>query len=166
MGKLEEAERAYAWFTTYYNRAPRVSSAEDLVFVSRGVAEHARWTRNSGQFRRLVNEVLPAAVAREPNFWPAHLESALLYLEKYNEADAAAEIRAGLGDQCECGGTARGPGGVGAGRGLIWRRPRGRSTGRWKSIRSWSGRISCGRIGCSPICGRRRRWLCCGGLWS
>jgi cellulose synthase operon protein C len=96
VGKLNEAERAYAWFTTYYNRAPRVNSDEELVFVSRGVAEHARWTRNSGQFRRLVNELLPAAVAREPGYWPAHLEAAKLYLEKYNEADAAAEIARGL----------------------------------------------------------------------
>ena len=40
--------------------------------------------------------MLPAALAREPSYWPAHLHAALLYLEKFNEADAAVEIVRGL----------------------------------------------------------------------
>jgi len=94
-GKLQQAEQAYAWFTGYYNRAPRIH-AEELLFIGRGVAEHARWTRNRGQFRRLVNDVYPQALTLETNLWPAHLQSALLFLEKYNESDAAAEIARGL----------------------------------------------------------------------
>jgi tetratricopeptide (TPR) repeat protein len=95
-GKLPEAERAYAWFTTYYNRAPRIDDPAALVTIARGVAEHARWTRNSNQFRRILSELFPAALRREPNYWPARLAAARLYAEKYNQADAAAEITAGL----------------------------------------------------------------------
>ena len=41
-------------------------------------------------------ELFPAALRLEQNFWPARLEAARLYVEKYNEADAATEITAGL----------------------------------------------------------------------
>src|SRR5262249_23153758 len=95
-GRLEEALAAYRWVIDYYNRAPRIESAEDLVLLGRGVAEHARWTRNSSQFRRLISELFPASLAREANYWPAHLEAARLYLEKFNDADAAEEIGKGL----------------------------------------------------------------------
>jgi len=95
-GKLPEAERALAWFTQFYNRSPRVDDPDDLATIARGVAEHARWTRSANQFRRILSELYPAALAREPNYWPARLEAARLYVEKYNEADAASEITAGL----------------------------------------------------------------------
>jgi tetratricopeptide (TPR) repeat protein len=95
-GKPHEALQAYAWLVNYYNRAPRIDDPEELVHLARGIAEHARWTRSSNQFRRLVGDVLPAATGREQDFWPARLESALLFLEKYNEPDAAREITAGL----------------------------------------------------------------------
>jgi tetratricopeptide (TPR) repeat protein len=95
-GKLNEAQNAYGWFIGYYNRSPRIENPDDLVFIGCGVAEHARWTRNSSQFRRLVNEVYPTALTREPSFWPAHLELARLFLEKFNQADAVAEIARGL----------------------------------------------------------------------
>ena len=48
----------------------------------------------------------------DQQYWPAHLEAALLFLEKYNEADAKAELDAGPGHQ-PAGGrscTSRGPG--------------------------------------------------------
>ena len=57
-------------------------------------AELARWTRNQNQFRQLVSDFYPAALRREPNFWPAHLDTALLFAEKYNTPDAAAELLA------------------------------------------------------------------------
>jgi tetratricopeptide (TPR) repeat protein len=95
-GRLAEAELAYRWFIDYYNRAPRIESAEVLVIIGRGAAEHTRWTRNSSQFHRLISEVLPTALARATNYWPAHLEAAQLYLEKFNDADAAAQIGKGL----------------------------------------------------------------------
>jgi tetratricopeptide (TPR) repeat protein len=95
-GKLDEAKEAYTWLGSYYNRAPQIDDPQTLVFIGRGVAEHARWTRNSNQFRRLVSDVYPAALRQERVFWPAHLEAALLYLEKFNEPAAATEIAAGL----------------------------------------------------------------------
>ncbi|MEX2176694.1 MAG: tetratricopeptide repeat protein [Pirellulaceae bacterium] len=95
-GDMDGAQRAYGWFVAYYNRAPPIADPAALVCIGRGVAEHARWTRNAGQFRRLVQDVYPQALALDADHWPAHLQAALLYLEKYNEADAATEITAGL----------------------------------------------------------------------
>ncbi len=95
-GKLTEAQEAYAWLGKFYNRATRIDDPQSLVLLGRGVAEHARWTRNSNQFRRLVSDVYPAALRQDKQFWPAHLEAAQLYLEKFNEPDAASEIAAGL----------------------------------------------------------------------
>ena len=95
-GNLDEAQKAYAWLVSYYNRAPRIDDPQSLIYLGRGVAEHARWTRNSNQFRRLVSDVYPSVLRHNKDFWPARLESALLYLEKFNEPDAAAEIAAGL----------------------------------------------------------------------
>ncbi|HEX5106412.1 MAG TPA: tetratricopeptide repeat protein, partial [Pirellulaceae bacterium] len=95
-GRLKEAEQAYAWLTDYYNRAPRIDDLQQLIWIGRGAAEHARWTRNSKQFRRLVSELYPSALRLEKDFWPARLEAAQLYLEKFNQSDAAAEIAAGL----------------------------------------------------------------------
>ncbi len=95
-GQVAEAQAAYAWFIGYHNRAPRIDDPTDLVLIGRAVAEHARWTRNSSRFRRLVGELYPSALRREPDFWPALLDAALLFLEKYNEAEATAEIDRGL----------------------------------------------------------------------
>jgi tetratricopeptide (TPR) repeat protein len=95
-GKLDEAQRAYAWFIGYHNRATKLDDPWELVWIGRAAAQHARWTRNSTQFRRLVSDVLPTATRREPKFWPAKLETARLFLEKFNEPDAQAEIAAGL----------------------------------------------------------------------
>jgi Tfp pilus assembly protein PilF len=95
-GKLDEAQRAYAWFIGYHNRAKKLDDPWKLVWIARAAAQHARWTRNSNQFRRLVSDLLPSARRIEPKFWPAHLEAARLFLEKYNEADALAEINAAL----------------------------------------------------------------------
>jgi tetratricopeptide (TPR) repeat protein len=95
-GKLAEAQTSYAWFIGFYNRAPRIDNPEDLQWIARGVAQHARWNRNSNQFQRLISEVYPAALRLSSDYWPAHLDAALLYLEKFNEADAAAEIARGL----------------------------------------------------------------------
>jgi len=95
-GELAEAQNAFGRFIGYYNRSRRIDNPDDLIFIGRGVAEHARWTRNSGQFHQLVNDIYPAALAREPNYWPAHLDSARLFLEKFNEADAADQVARGL----------------------------------------------------------------------
>src|SRR5262245_24457536 len=67
-GKVTEAQTAYAWFIEYYNRAPRINDPEDLLWIARGASQHARWSRNSNQFQRLINEVFPAALRLSPNF--------------------------------------------------------------------------------------------------
>lgn len=95
-GKLDDAQRAYAWFIGYHNRAAKISDPWDYVWIGRAVAQHARWTRNSNQFRRLVSNLYPSALRLEPNFWPAHLEAANLFAEKFNSPDAAAELSRGL----------------------------------------------------------------------
>jgi predicted Zn-dependent protease len=95
-GKLAEAQKAYEWFVDYYNRGPKVDRVRDLRWIGLAAAELARWTRNSNQFRQLVSDFYPAALRREPNFWPAHLDTALLFAEKYNTPDAAAELSAAL----------------------------------------------------------------------
>jgi Tfp pilus assembly protein PilF len=91
-GKLDEAQRAYAWFIGYHNRARKLDDPWKLVWIGRAAAQHARWTRNSNQFRRLVSDLFPSASRIEPKFWPARLEAARLFLEKYNEPDAASEL--------------------------------------------------------------------------
>ena len=95
-GKLDEAQRAYAWFIGYHNRAKKLDNPWMLIWIGRAAGQHARWTRNSNQFRRLVSDLFPSARRIEPKFWPARLEAARLFLEKYNEADAATELDAAL----------------------------------------------------------------------
>jgi tetratricopeptide (TPR) repeat protein len=94
-GRLDEALRAYAWLIDHHNAREQLTS-EELRLVGLAVAEHARWKRNSGQFRFLVNTFYPGLLKEEPGYWPAHLEAAWLFLEKYNEPDAKAELEAAL----------------------------------------------------------------------
>ena len=94
-GKLDEAQKAYAWFIDEYNAAETLT-AEQLHHIGLAAAQYARWKRNSDQFQHLVNTLYPDARKLEPQYWPAHLEAALLFLEKYNAADAKAELDAAL----------------------------------------------------------------------
>ena len=80
-GRLDEANHAYRWFIDYYNRTQRVDDPEVLLYVGRGAAQYARWNRLSDQFSFLVNDLLPDAIELEADFWPAHYEAGLLYLE-------------------------------------------------------------------------------------
>jgi tetratricopeptide (TPR) repeat protein len=94
-GRLEQADRAYEWFVQHYNQED-VSEPETLRLVGLAAAQFARWNRLSDQFRFLANELYPDALEFEANFWPAHYESGRLYLEKYNQADAARELKKAL----------------------------------------------------------------------
>ncbi len=58
--------------------------------------EYARWNRLSDQFRFLVNELYPDALQADPAWWPAHYNAGLLYMEKYNQPEAARELKAAL----------------------------------------------------------------------
>jgi tetratricopeptide (TPR) repeat protein len=95
-GKLKQAGKAYEWFVDYYNDQDEIKSADDLRLVGLGAAQFARWTRANDQFGFLVNDLYPDALKLEKNFWPAHLDAGLLFLEKYNQADAAKEFQKAL----------------------------------------------------------------------
>ncbi len=94
-GRLDDARRGYQWFIDYYNGHDRFTP-EDLRWIGLAAAQFARWTRNSGQFRFLVNTLYPQALKLDENHWPARLEMALLFLEKYNAGDARAQLDAAL----------------------------------------------------------------------
>ncbi|NQT37238.1 MAG: tetratricopeptide repeat protein [Planctomycetes bacterium] len=94
-GRPDEAQRDYAWFLEYYNGRD-VEDAESLHWIGLAAAQYARWNRLHQQFRFLVNELYPDALAAEPAYWPAHYESGLLLLEKYNFPDSADEFEAAL----------------------------------------------------------------------
>ncbi len=94
-GRLDEADRGYAWLVAYYN-AHDVAAAADLRYIGLGAAQYARWHRLSDQFSFLVNELYRDALANEPAYWPAHYESGLIYLEKYNQPEAEREFKAAL----------------------------------------------------------------------
>jgi tetratricopeptide (TPR) repeat protein len=96
-GKLDEANDAYLWLVRFYNRGrDTITDPERLLWIGRGAAQYARWNRNAGQFSFLVNTLYPRARRLDPRFWPAHLEAALLFLEKYNPEDARAELDSAL----------------------------------------------------------------------
>jgi tetratricopeptide (TPR) repeat protein len=94
-GKLKEADAAYKWFVDYYN-GHDVADPESLHWIGLGAGQFARWNRLSDQFHFLVNELYPDALKDAPDFWPANYEAGLLFLEKYNQADAARELKAAL----------------------------------------------------------------------
>lgn len=94
-GRLDEAQVAYQWFVDYYNMHDD-HTADDLHWIGLAAAQFARWKRLSDQFSFLVNELWPDAVKSDPDFWPAHYESGMLYLEKYNQPEAAREFNAAL----------------------------------------------------------------------
>ena len=94
-GRLDEAEAAYRWMVEHYN-ANEVKDAESLRWIGLAAARHARWNRLNDQFRFLVNELYPEALELQPDYWPAHYESGLLFLEKYNQADATRQLKSAL----------------------------------------------------------------------
>jgi tetratricopeptide (TPR) repeat protein len=96
-GKLDDANDAYLWLVRYYNRGrDAIADPERLLWIGRAAAQYARWNRNAGQFSFLVNTLYPRARRLDRRFWPAHLEAARLFLEKYNPEDARAELDSAL----------------------------------------------------------------------
>ncbi len=94
-GKLKEADAAYKWFVDYYNGRD-VTDAESLHWIGLAAAQFARWNRLSDQFHFLVNELYPDLLKLSADYWPAHYEAGLLFLEKYNQNDSARELKAAL----------------------------------------------------------------------
>lgn len=95
-GRLEEAARQYRWFVEFYNRQPQFRDPAALRRIGWAAARHARWNRLSDQFSLLVNDLYPSGLELQPAWWPAHYEAGLLYLEKFNQAEATREFQAAL----------------------------------------------------------------------
>lgn len=88
-GRIPAAEKVYAWLVDFHAQHDDIDSPDDLLLIARAAAQYARWNRRSQDFKLLVNEILPQALELDKNFWPAKLEIARLFAEKFNEAEAA-----------------------------------------------------------------------------
>lgn len=94
-GKLDEALADYSWLVDHYN-ASDVTDPDELLWIGHGAAQFARWKRLSDQFRFLVNALYPDLAKTAPTCWQAHLQSARLFAEKHNEAEAAKALEAAI----------------------------------------------------------------------
>lgn len=95
-GQLDEANQAYEWFVDFYNSQEEFKDPDTLRYIGLAAAQFARWNRLSDQFAFLVNDLYPAALKLNENYWPAHYEAGLLFLEKYNQAEATRSLQAAL----------------------------------------------------------------------
>ena len=93
-GDLASADKTYNRLVGLYNEQDDFTSADDLRYIGLAAAQYARWNRLTDQFTFLVNELFPDSLEVEAEFWPAHYEAGLLYLEKFNQAEASRELRA------------------------------------------------------------------------
>ncbi|MCE9553602.1 MAG: tetratricopeptide repeat protein [Planctomycetes bacterium] len=94
-GKIDEADKAYDSFVQLYNDT-EFTDPDAVRYTALGLAQNARWRRSHGQFSDLVNDVYPLALKLDPDYWPAHLESGLLFMEKYNQPEAVKAFKAAL----------------------------------------------------------------------
>ena len=91
-GRLKEANDGYKWLVDFYNRTDKIADPDALLLIGQGAARYARWNRLSDQFKFLVNDFYPDLIEQDKDYWPAHLDAGMLYLEKFNQADAAKEF--------------------------------------------------------------------------
>jgi tetratricopeptide (TPR) repeat protein len=94
-GRLDEAENGCRRLIRYYNDN-EIEDPDTLRWIGQAAAQFARWNRQSEEFDFLVNELYPDALKLQADYWPAKYEMGLLFLEKYNYADAAEEFRGAL----------------------------------------------------------------------
>ncbi len=134
-GKHKEALAAYEWFVDYYNEhQDELKDPEAFRWIGRAAAQFARWTRNNDQFSFLVNTLYPDALKLDENYWPARYEAGLLFLEKYNQADATRKLNEALAINAnsaevltaQCNWRCRTS---------AWKRPSVWSSVHWRSIR-------------------------------
>jgi len=95
-GKLDDSLQGYLKLVAVMNRLQSVKDPYDLRIVGLAAARYARLSKSKGIYEKLVNELQPAALQLNENFWPVHLDSTFLFQEKYNEADANEQLQAGL----------------------------------------------------------------------
>ncbi len=94
-GKIAEACKAYRALSELYDQKGRydqkersIQSPRQLYYLAQALAQHARFNQDQKRFRQLTSQVYLRMLSLEPNFWPAHHQSGLLLLEKFNAADA------------------------------------------------------------------------------
>jgi tetratricopeptide (TPR) repeat protein len=91
-GDLTRADAEFRWFVrtyTAHSDADReITDPEALLLIGQAGCQNARWNNLSDQFQFIVNEIYPDALKADKNFWPAEYEAGLVFLEKYNRADA------------------------------------------------------------------------------
>lgn len=96
-GDLEGAAEGYDWSITYYNQSQaKLRDPADFRYIGLAAAQYARWNHLSDQFGFLVNSLYPDALATDVRYWPAHLETARLFAEKFNADEASKAINAAL----------------------------------------------------------------------
>ena len=97
-GRIDQAHRAYAWLVEYHNNEQNdtFGDVESLQWIGLAAARLAEWNRNADDFKFLVNDLYPAAIKVDKDYWPAHYERGRVFLAKYNRADAARAFWAAL----------------------------------------------------------------------
>lgn len=83
-GKLTAAKKGYQRLLDYHEGLEEPPASSDMLLIAKAAAQLARWNRNPNQFRELVNGIYPGILKRDPQYWPAQLEIARLFAEKYN----------------------------------------------------------------------------------
>lgn len=94
-GRMKEAEERYKWFIDQYNEKD-ICDPDTLRLVGLATAQYARRNALADQYTFLVNELYPDILKIEPNYWQAHFDAGMLYLEKFNEPEAAKSFNAAL----------------------------------------------------------------------
>ena len=94
-GRVDEAADEYGWFVDYYSDH-EVDDPEVVRIIGLAASQNARWQRASEDFDALVNDLYPGALDLDEDYWPAHYEAGMLFLGKFNEAEANREFKAAL----------------------------------------------------------------------
>jgi tetratricopeptide (TPR) repeat protein len=98
-GDRAAATKAYEWFVRYYNdHQPK--DAESLVLIGRAAVEFAgralRGGEQSEQLNAVLNGMFDEALRAKPDYWPARLASARLFVDKHRKGDALKDLRKAL----------------------------------------------------------------------
>jgi tetratricopeptide (TPR) repeat protein len=91
-GRLKQAESGYGRLLERLRGNEPELDVETLLWVARAAIQQARWGGPSGRYETVVRRLLPRIHRQEKTFWPARLFAAQLYAEKFNPAQADAEI--------------------------------------------------------------------------
>ncbi|MEK6235286.1 MAG: tetratricopeptide repeat protein, partial [Planctomycetales bacterium] len=95
-GKLDEAEKEYVWFIRFYNREDTFDDPDVLRLIGLATGHYTRWNPRADQFGFLVNNLRREEMKVEPKYWPAHYEAGRLFLEKFNDPEAAKQFTKAL----------------------------------------------------------------------